>query len=422
MAATAVVVGASVGGVRTAQALRAEGWPGRIVLVGAETEPPYDKPPLSKQVLAGAWEPAAALLLQPGEAERDGLELRLGVRAERLHVAERELVLAGGERLSYDVVVIATGARARPSPWQPGSGVHVLRTLADALELRAALARPGHVVVVGGGFIGAEVASTARALGCEVTLVDPLPVPMGRVLGEPVGQLFTELHERHGVHTRFGLGVERVTGSAGALEVELTDGSRLEATTVVVGIGAQPEDDWLADSGLLIDNGVVCDGSGRAQGAPAVYAVGDVARWHSTRRGEHVRIEHWTSAVEQAACVAHAITHPDEPRTHAAVEYVWSDQHDWRCQIVGVPSAGPQHEVLGDPTAVPARFGVVYRDGPQLRGAMCVNWPRGTSLTRRLLLGDEPADAAVDQLRALLAAAPKVRVVPAVPAAPVRTD
>lgn len=417
MAGTAVVVGASVGGVRTAQALRTEGWDGRIVVVGAEPDLPYDKPPLSKQLLAGAWEPEQARLLEPDEAERDGLELRLGARAERLDVAAREVVLAGGERLAYDVVVIATGASARPSPWRPGSGVHVLRDLVDATALRAALATPGHLVVVGGGFIGAEVASTAHALGHEVTVVDPLPVPMGRLLGAEVGRLFTDLHERHGVRTRFGLGVERVTGSQGDLRVELTDGAVLAAATVVVGIGAVPNDGWLADSGLLIDNGIVCDGSGRAQGAAGVYAVGDVARWYHAGRGDHVRIEHWTNAVEQAACVAHAITHPDEPRTHVPVEYVWTDQHDWRSQIVGVPSRGSAHVVVGDPAGQPARFAVVYTEGPSLRGALFVNWPKGMSLTRRLLAADESADTAVQRLRALLTAAPPLRVVRAPAAA-----
>lgn len=410
---TAVVVGASVGGVRTAQALRTEGWTGRIVLVGAEPDLPYDKPPLSKQVLLGAWEPGQARLLEDGEPQRDGLELRLGVRAVHLDVAEHEVVLAGGERLAYDVVVLATGAGARPSPWRPASGVHVLRSLQDALSLKAALAEPGPVVVVGGGFLGAEVASSARALGHEVTVVDPMPVPMARVLGPEVGQLFTDLHERHGVATRYGLGVERIGGVAGNLQVELTDGSVLPASCVAVAIGAVPDTVWLADSGLLVNDGVVCDGSGRAAGARDVYAVGDVARWHDARRGGHVRVEHWSSAVEQAGHVAHAIVHPDEERTHAPVAYVWSDQHDWRTQIVGVPSAGSDHVVLGDPAGEPARFAVVYRDGSRLCGAVCVNWPKALALTRRLLAAQEPAEVAVERLGALLAAAPAVRVVPA---------
>jgi len=403
---TVVVVGASIGGVSTAQALRREGWQDRIVLVGAEPDLPYDKPPLSKQVLAGSWPCEQARLLDDAGAREAGLELWLGRPAVRLDVAERQVLLEGGDRLAYDAVVLATGARARPSPWRPASGVHVLRTLADALALREALATPGHVVVVGGGFIGGEVAATARSLGQDVTVVDPLPVPMGRVLGPEVGQLFTDLHRRHGVRTCFGVGVERVTGRQRDLQVELTDGTVLSATTVVVGIGARPDDGWLADSGLLVDDGVVCDASGRAQGARDVYAVGDLSRWHHPRVGAPVRFEHWTNAVEQAACVAHALLHPEQARIHHPGGYVWTDQHDWRAQVIGVPSEGSTHVLLGEPTGAPMRFGVVYGDGPRLCGALFVNWPKGPGLSRRLLSAGEAFPVAVERLGAALPGRP----------------
>ncbi len=399
MTRTALVVGASVGGVRTAQELRRQGWQGGVVLVGAEPDLPYDKPPLSKQLLAGSWQPEQARLLDEAAAAQDGIELLLGRPAVALDVAGRAVVLADGERLAFDEVVLATGATARPSPWRPESGLFVLRTLADALALRAALATARPVVVVGGGFLGAEVASTARTLGCDVTVVDPVTVPMGRTLSDEVGQLFTDLQHAHGVRTRFGHGVERVTGRQGDLEVVLTDGETLHASTVVVAIGAVPDDRWLAGSGLLIDDGIVCDASGLAVGAAAVHAVGDVARWHSPRRGRAVRVEHWTSAVAQAAHVARRLTDPDDRPPQLPVEYVWTNQHDWQAQVVGLPVDSDRHVLIGDPSGSPARFGVAYADGDRLCGALLVNWPKGMLLARRLLTAGEAFSPAVDRLR-----------------------
>lgn len=401
MTRTALVVGASVGGVRTAQELRRQGWCGGIVLVGAETDLPYDKPPLSKQLLAGSWPPEQVRLLDSAAAGQDDIELLLGSPAVALDVAGQQVALADGKRLPYDELVLATGAAARPSPWQPESGLYLLRTLSDAVALRAALAQAGPVVVVGGGFLGAEVASTAQAWGCEVTIVDPVPVPMGRTLGDDIGRLFTDLQHAHGVQTRLGHGVERVTGRQGDLQVVLTDGETLRASTVVVAIGAVPNDRWLAGSGLLIDDGVVCDAAGLALGAAAVHAVGDVARWDNPRRGRAVRVEHWTSAVAQAVHVAHRLTHPDDTAPELPVEYVWTNQHDWQAQVVGVPMDGDRHVVVGDPTGSPARFGVAYADGDRLCGALLVNWPKGMLLARRLLTAGEAFPAAVDGLLAI---------------------
>ncbi len=404
--ATVVIVGASVGGVRTAQALRGEGFEGRVVLVGEEARLPYDKPPLSKQFLAGTWDAERVALLTQANADAALIELRLGVAARRLDVARRQAVLADGERLDYGAVVIATGAAARPSPWAARSGVHVVRAFGDSEALRTDLQRDGHVVVVGGGFIGAEVAATARSLGREVTVVDPLPSPIGRVVGAEVGAYFAELHPRHGVNTRFGTGVESVEGEAGALRIQLTDGTELAASTVVVGIGATPNDGWLADSGLLVENGVVCDEFCRAVDAPIVYAVGDVARWFHPDRGEHTRVEHWTNAVDQATCVAHNIAHPDDLRSYRPVEYVWSDQYDWKIQIAGRPSPGAEHRLVGDASAAKPRFAVLYRGADERLGAaVAVNWPKALVTCRRLLAaGGTFADAAVavDALAAAL--------------------
>ncbi|MFD1237431.1 NAD(P)/FAD-dependent oxidoreductase [Pseudonocardia benzenivorans] len=381
---TTVVVGSSVGGVRTAQALRAAGYPGDLVLVGEEPHLPYDKPPLSKSLLAGSETADDVRLFGADAAQAADVRLLLGRRAVRLDVAASELQLDDGERLAYDDVVVATGAQARPSPWGAHPGVHVLRTLDDAEALRSDLLDGGHLVIVGAGFIGAEVAATARALGLEVTMVDPLDVPMARILGPEVGGLFVGLHERHGVATAFGVGVEGIEGRRGALRVVLTDGRVLHASTVVVGIGAVPNDGWLASSGLLVDDGLVCDEHCRAIGSPRVHAVGDVARWWHLRHGERVRVEHWTNAVEQAAVVAHNITHPDDLRPYTPVEYVWSDQYDWKIQIAG-RTGRSRHEILGDP-ATDARFAVLYgdEDGP-LAGLVTVNWPKALVTGRRAL-------------------------------------
>lgn len=214
MTSRVVIVGSSVGGVRTAQALRSEGYDGDVVLVGEETALPYDKPPLSKALLAGTSDIAAATLLTRDAAAADGIELRLGRRAIGVDVAACQVEFADDEPLRYDHLVVATGASARPSPWGQGPGVHVLRTLEDCLRLRADLVDGARLVVIGAGFIGAEVASTARSLGLQVTVVDPVPVPMSRVLTEEIGGWFVDLHRDHGVHTRFGLGVENIEGSA----------------------------------------------------------------------------------------------------------------------------------------------------------------------------------------------------------------
>jgi phthalate 3,4-dioxygenase ferredoxin reductase subunit len=404
MTGTVVIVGASVAGVGTAQSLRAKGHHGHIVVVGAEPGLPYDKPPLSKQFLAGTWSDAKIVLLTREAAQAQDIELRLGVAAQHLDIAGRSLLLADGARLDYDAVVIATGAEARPSPWHPASGLHILRTLEHSRELRAGLAADGPVVIVGGGFIGSEVAATARAAGREVTIVDPLPVPMGRLLGAEVGALFERLHQRHGVRTRFGAGVQDIAGQPGNLRVTLTDGEVLQAATVVVGIGAIPSDAWLASSGLLIEDGVVCDQFCRAVDAAEVYAAGDVARWYHPRYGEHLRVEHWTNAIDQGACVAHNITHPDDLRDFSPTEYIWSDQYDWRIQLVGRPHRGTRFRMIGDPAASRARFAALYSDGTgRLVGAVTVNWPRALVACRRLAQVDTVFSTACGQLDALAA-------------------
>lgn len=376
MSPVTVIVGSSVAGARTAQSLRLEGYEGEIMLVGEETELPYDKPPLSKSVLAGRADADSIRLLTQEQADADGIRLLLGHRALGLNIAQSRLELEGHEPLHYDNLVIATGASPRPSPWGQRPGIHVLRTLEDARKLRADLLRDGELTVIGAGFIGAEVAATARSLGLQVTVIDPLPVPMSRIFNPEIGQWFADLHQDNGVTTMFGIGVEAIEGDQGNFTVHLTNGESVQASTVLVGIGVIPNDTWLSASGLLVDNGVVLNEYCQALDAPNVYAVGDVARWRHQKHGEDVRIEHWTNAVEQATCVAYNINHPDQPRAYTPIEYVWSDQHNWKIQVVGRVGGNVDHVVLGHPQ-VHGKFVALYTtDGTTLRGAAIVNWPK----------------------------------------------
>jgi NADPH-dependent 2,4-dienoyl-CoA reductase/sulfur reductase-like enzyme len=397
--ADVVIVGSSVGGVRTARALRSRGFAGRIVLIGKEAGLPYDKPPLSKQFLAGVWNEDRVRLLSAHDAEIAGIELRLGSAADRLDVANRDVILSDGAAVHYDILVIATGAAARPSPWRAESGIHVVRTMADSRKLADDLASPGPVVVVGGGFIGAEVAATAHGIGREVTIVDPLSAPIGRVVGDELGPIFTGLHRRNDVQTCFGTGVESIDGKAGALRVTLTNGETLPAATVVVGIGATPDDGWLASSGLLVEDGLVCDQFCRAVDHDVIFAVGDVARWHHPRHHEDVRVEHWTNAAEQALCVAHNITHPDDLCAYAPTEYVWSDQYDCKIQIAGRPNRAKLAHMVGDFDGEKPQAAAVFTDESGLvAAAVTVNWPKAVLMCRRMISAQTPTASAVEQL------------------------
>lgn len=381
-----VIIGTSVAGVRTARALRGAGFGGQIVLVGKEIDLPYDKPPLSKQFLAGTWDQDRVTLLTAEAATEAGIDMRLGVAAEHLDIENRAVVLGDGARIPYDVVVIATGADARRWPSQAESGVHVLRSLQDSRHLASALVQPGPVVVVGGGFIGAEVASTVHSVGHPVTIADSSAAPLARLVGDEMGALLSDIHGRHGVNTRFAQGVKSISGRAGALEVALTNGETLPAATVVVGIGATPNDDWLSSSGLVIDDGVICDQFCRAVDQLDVFAVGDVARWYHPDHQERVRFEHWTNAAEQAACVAHNICHPDELRPYAPAEYVWSDQYGWKIQLAGRPNRGALQRIVGAFDASTPQAVAVYTDGSgTLLGAVTVNWPKAVMLCRQMI-------------------------------------
>ncbi|MFG2089674.1 MULTISPECIES: NAD(P)/FAD-dependent oxidoreductase [unclassified Spirillospora] len=389
-----VIVGASVAGVTLARTLRSRGFTGRVRLVDRDAEEPYDKPPLSK----GRLEEPVRLLTRP-EAERLGLELLLGVEATGLDTGARRLALSDGRRLHYGALVIATGVRPRSPAWT-GSGVHVLRTLADARALNAALARGGDLVVVGAGFIGAEVASTAISQGCRVTLVDPLPNPPARVVGRRVGDRILTWHDRAGVNLRLGRVVEALDHLADGIGVRLDDGEVLRADHVLAGIGAEADVEWLAGSGLHLEDGIACDRHGRALGADHVFAAGDIAGWATADGGSGRRIEHWNSAQEQARCLAATLLDPERPQAPGDVPMVWSDQHGRTIQILGAVDPAVEPRLVEDADRLLALWDA---DG-RVIGAVSLAWPRGSLAARRAIAGGAPVTAVLDALAPLEAA------------------
>lgn len=327
-----LVIGAGLAGLRTAEALRAAGHQGRISLVGAEPHLPYDRPPLSKQVLTGEWEPSKAVLRAADGLEELGIRAHLGAAAVALDAGRVDL--DDGSSLHGDAVVVATGVTPRRLPGQPDQ-VRVLRTLDDAVALRADLAAGGSMVIVGAGFIGAEVACAARGRGLEVTVLEAANVPLARAFGDAVGGLCARLVVEAGVDLRVGTEVTGFADQNGRIGVDLAGGERVAGDSVVVGIGAVADLDWLAGSGIPVDDGVVCDHRGRVDGIPGVWAVGDVAAWVDPAHGDRRRTEHWTSAVDQAAAVARDIL--GMPAAAARVPYVWSDQFGLKIQVFGRP-------------------------------------------------------------------------------------
>lgn len=393
-----VVVGASIGGVRTVSELRAAGFDGRITLVAPDAGAPYDRPPLSKQILTGDWPPERASLGDPAGQWSAHL---IGKRAVSLDVDAHEIRLAGGDRLRYDTLVLATGATATRLSGAAYPGVHALRTMDDCLALRRSLHRGGPLVVVGGGFIGAEVASSARSLGIPATIVEALDTPMSRVLGDEVGGLLTGLHERNGVEVRCATSVSTLEGSDRVEKVVLADGTRLPADTVLVGIGVRPSTGWLEGSGLRLDDGVLCDEYCAAVGVPDVYALGDVARWFDRHAGAHVRVEHWTTAAQQANVVAHNIVHPDQLQVHRAHPYFWSDQHGVKIQLVGHTAPDSDEVTIIRSGDGKERVAALYHDAGTLRAGFTINWPRALAAARSALENDLPATETVARLEAL---------------------
>ncbi len=397
---TIVVVGASLAGLRAAEEVRHEGHTGRVVIVGEEVRAPYDRPPLSKQVLSGKWEPERIHHHTPDAHDALDLEFRLGRRATGLDTAERVVALDDGSELSYDGLVIATGAATRPLPGAEDlPHVWMLRTLDDCLGIRADLAAAGdapRVVVIGAGFIGSEVAATCQGLGASVVLLEAYHTPLARVRGDTLAPACADLPLARGMDLRCNVTIdhlESAPGTADPVTVVLDDGTRLPADVVVVGIGVSPSVGWLDGSGLELDNGVRCDG--KLFAADHVVAAGDVANWRRPSTGRHARVEHWTNAAEGGAAAARNLL----AGSAAAVDYdpvpfFWSDQYTSKIQMIGLPGPGDDVVVVSG-SGEEGKLVALYRSGDLLSGVFTISQPAKLMGYRPLLAAGASFDEAL---------------------------
>ena len=379
------VVGASLAGLRAVEFIRRAKFEGELVLIGDEEHLPYDRPPLSKEVLRGEWE-QDRLALRRKSYDELNLELLLGRRAVSLDTDAREVGLEGGDVVPFDGLVIATGGRVRELPNQPRlDGIHTLRTLDDSLAIRAALASKPKVAVIGAGFIGAEVAASARQLGLEVTMIEALETPLAQSLGPRLGDVLQEAHERRGVRVHCGRRVEGFGGTDRVESVLLDDGTKVACDLVVVGIGVSPSVSWLAGSGVELEDGVRCDAT-LAASVPGIVAAGDVASWYNPLFEERMRVEHWTNAVEQARhAVSTLLAAPGEAKPFESVPMFWSDQFDIKIQGVGRPR--PTDElVLAGGVPESEKFIALYGRAGRLVGAVAFNRPPKL-IQLRMLIG-----------------------------------
>jgi 3-phenylpropionate/trans-cinnamate dioxygenase ferredoxin reductase component len=339
-----VIVGGGLAAARTAEQLRRSEYAGPITIVSDEEHLPYDRPPLSKEVLRSE---ADDVTLKPAEFyEENDITVLLGEAARSVDTAAQTLTLSDGSELFYDELVIATGLVPKRIPSFPNiEGIHVLRSFDESLALRQQAAEARHAVVVGAGFIGCEVAASLRGMGVDVVLVEPQPSPLASVLGEQIGSLVARLHRAEGVDVRCGVGVAEVRGAEKVEKVVLADGTELDADLVVVGIGSHPATGWLEGTGIEVDNGVVCDAAGRAS-APHVWSICDAASWRHTL-GHQVRVEHWSNVADQARVLVPAMMGQDAPAT-VSVPYFWSDQYDVKIQCLGEPEATDTVHIVED--------------------------------------------------------------------------
>jgi NADPH-dependent 2,4-dienoyl-CoA reductase/sulfur reductase-like enzyme len=393
-----VIVGASLAGQRAAQAARKAGFDGDLVMIGDEPHLPYTRPPLSKELLAGEQE--IDRLRLPTDAL--DAEWRLGVSATSLDRERCRVALSDGDEVEYDRLILATGSRARrwPGAGSDLDGVHVLRGVDDALALRAALGERPRLAIVGAGFIGCEVAQTARKQGLEVTLIDVAATPMPP-LGAEVGRWSADLHRANGVDLRLETGVAGLHGDGRVEAVELSDGSRIDADVVVIGLGAIPNTEWLAGSGLHADPGLACDATLTAAGDPDILGAGDIVSWpHPLADGDAIRIEHWTVAAEQGQLAGrNVLAPPDERRPYDVPPYFWSDQYDVKIQALGLPGRAERLELL-EATADGSRSIYGGERAGHLVGIVAINAARRLG-AYRMALADPPT---FGELRARLAA------------------
>ncbi len=371
--ATIVVVGASLAGAKAAETLRSSGFGGRVVLIGEEPDRPYERPPLSKDLLRGEAERHEVFVHDAGFYSDHDIELRAATTVVSLRPNEHSVVLDGGAQLAYDRLLLTTGAAPRrlTVPGADLDGVHSLRTLADSDRLAGALRAAHHVVVIGAGWIGSEVAASARVLGCDVAMIDPGAVPLERVMGPEIGAVYRDLHAEHGVELHLGTGVESLHGTRSVEEVRLADGSRLPADVVVAGIGATPRIELAVGAGLEIDNGIAVDARLRTS-APDIYAAGDVAAAFHPRFGRRIRVEHWSNALHQGPAAAMnmlgIVTEYDR------VPYFFSDQYDLGMEYSGYAPTWDRVVFRGDPAGREFIAFWLDRDGVVLAGMNANVW------------------------------------------------
>ncbi|PBC35628.1 FAD-dependent oxidoreductase [Rhodococcus sp. ACS1] len=377
-----VVIGASAAGLATVTKLRRDGYEGKVTLLGEEAHAPYDRPPLSKKFLTGAWEPEKLALASSDQLTDLNTDIRLSTRVAAMDIKRGLVVDDTGLEYPYEAAVIATGVRPRPLPAVSTGTPHVLRTISDARRLKDCLRAGKRLLIVGAGFLGLEAAGTAVRLGAHVTVVETALFPLSSRLGITTSNRLLALHGTNGIDLRLGVAVEdaRIANS-NVWTVDLSDGETIEADEVLVAIGSIPVTEWLDGSGVDIDNGVVCDSS--CQAVPGVWAAGDVARWWDVRHEKHIRTEHRTNATEQAQFVASAIL--GKKRSYVPVPFFWTDQYDVRIQVAGHIPEGAVEEVLESGSHEDSTISLFHKDGT-LTGVLGWNAPREVSKYRRELL------------------------------------
>jgi len=375
---TFVIVGASLAGAKAAETLRQEGFAGRVVLVGEETERPYERPPLSKDYLRGEEKAKVPYVHEESYYADNDIELLNGTRATALDAGAHEVELEGGERIGFDRLLLATGMTPRPIT-VPGAqlpGVRYLRRLDDSDGLREAIKAASRLVVIGAGWIGSEAAASARQLGCDVTIVAPEAVPLERVMGQEVGAVYRDLHREHGVDLRLATGVDAILGTRAAEGVRVSDGDTVEADLVLVGIGAAPRVELAESAGLAIDNGVVVDEFLQTS-APDIYAAGDIANAWNPLLGSRIRVEHWANANNQGPAAARNML--GEHAAYSKLPYFFSDQYDLGMEYNGHAASWDQVVLRGDPAA--REFLAFWLDGGRVVAGMNANiWDQGDGI------------------------------------------
>ncbi len=388
---TFAIIGAGQSGGWTAKTLRDEGFEGRIILFGDEPYPPYERPPLSKEVLLGDQPVESTYLWPDGSYDEWNMEMRLGTRVASISPAGHSLTLENGETVSYDRLMIATGGRARPLrvPGADLDGVHLLRAISDTIAIRKGISQGSRFFVVGGGWIGLEVAAAARKQGAEVTLVEALDQLCGRALTPEFAARLLKIHQGHGVDIRLNTSIDHFEGDGSVARAVLSDGNAVECATAVIGIGLIANTELADAAGLQVDNGIVVDELGRTSD-PDIFAAGDVTNHPNALLGRRIRLESWENAQNQAIAAAKSML--DKGAAYTEVPWFWSDQYDINIQLAGLPVDCDQTVLRGDPDA-PEFIEFYLKDG-RIDGAAAMNNPRDLRFTKRLIQAQKIVDPA----------------------------